>query len=145
MSTLDRAICIAAQAHANQFDKAGAPYVLHVLRVMLKMDTNEERIAAVLHDVVEDTSWTIGDLRVEGFSEPVLQAVDGLTRRPGEDYESFIRRAKKTAIGRRVKRADLEDNSDLGRLPHPTARDHERIDKYRRALALLDESQPVDD
>lgn len=139
MSTLERAISIAAAAHAGQSDKSGAPYILHALRVMLKMSTPDEQIAGVLHDVVEDTPWTIDSLREEGFSETVLSAIEGLTRRPDEDYEAFVRRAARDPISRRVKRADLEDNSDLQRLPHPTERDYERLEKYRRALAILSE------
>lgn len=139
MSTLERAIGIAAEAHAGQSDKAGAPYILHPLRVMMKMSTVEERIAAVLHDVVEDTPWTVESLRDEGFSETVLKALASVTRMPDEDYEAFVRRAGQDPIGRRVKQADLEDNSDLDRLPNPTARDYERLEKYRRALATLSE------
>ncbi|MDB4990338.1 MAG: pyrophosphokinae [Myxococcaceae bacterium] len=142
MSTLERAISIAATAHTGQLDKAGLPYILHPLRMMLKMKGNEERIAAVLHDVVEDTPWTLQSLRAEGFSEPIIQAVDSLTHRADEDYESFVRRAARDAIAARVKRADLEDNSDLSRLPNPSARDLERLEKYKRALQVLDALVP---
>jgi hypothetical protein len=129
---------IAAVAHEGQVDKGGAPYLLHVLRVMLKMETHEERMAAALHDVVEDSRWTLERLRGDGFSEAVLHAVDSLTRRPGEYYESFIRRAACCPIARRVKRADLEDNSDLSRIPEPSQEDFERLEKYMRALIVLD-------
>lgn len=84
MSTLERAIVIASLAHAKQADKAGAPYILHPLRVMLSVRGEEERIAAVLHDVVEDTPWTLEALREQGFSDAVVSAVDALTRRPSE-------------------------------------------------------------
>ncbi len=137
MSTLERAIVIAAEGHAGQLDKAGNPYVLHPLRVMLRLDTNEERIAGVLHDVVEDCGWTIDDLREEGFSAAVLRAVEAVTKREGERYDHFVARAAADPIGRRVKLADLEDNSDLGRISNPTAKDHARIEKYQRAIRTI--------
>lgn len=137
MSTLERALAIAIQAHAGQLDKAGALYILHPLRVMLQMDTNEERIVAVLHDVVEDSDWSLERLRAEGFSEPVLLATDSVTSRVGEPYDAFVLRAGRNPIGRRVKLANLHDNCDLRRIATPTDRDHARIEKYRRAIELL--------
>jgi len=137
MSTLERAIAIAAEAHAGMVDKAGAPYILHPLRVMLRVNDDRARIAAVLHDIVEDTDWTIERLRAEGFDEEVLAAIDALTRREGEDYFDFCRRAAQNPIARIVKRADLEDNLDLSRIPNPTPKDLERVERYRRALELL--------
>ena len=141
MSTLERAIEIAANGHAGQVDKAGAPYILHPLRVMLGLKTNEERIVAVLHDVAEDVpGWTFERLRQEGFSEEVIAALDSVTKRAEEeeDYDAFVRRAAANPIGRRVKMADLRDNCDLSRIAEPTAKDHERIAKYRRAIAWLE-------
>jgi (p)ppGpp synthase/HD superfamily hydrolase len=137
MSTLERAIALAAKAHEGQVDKAGAPYVLHPLRMMMRLTTADERIAAVLHDVVEDTDWTLDRLRAEGFSETIVAAVEALTRRPDEDYETFVRRAAANPIGRRVKLADLQDNSDLARIAHPTEKDYERLERYRRAIAMI--------
>ena len=93
MSTLERAIRIAAEAHAGQTDKAGAPYILHPLRVMMSVEGDDARIAAVLHDLVEDTPWTFEDLRTEGFSDAVIAALESLTRREGEVYLDFCRRA----------------------------------------------------
>jgi (p)ppGpp synthase/HD superfamily hydrolase len=138
MSTLERAIAIAAEAHAGQVDKAGAPYVLHPLRMMLRVSSNEERIVAVLHDVCEDCpGWDFDRLRREGFSERIIAALDSVTKRDGEDYEAFVRRAAADPVGRAVKLADLNDNSDLTRIAEPAPRDFERIEKYRRAIALI--------
>lgn len=138
MSTLERAIEIAARAHTGQPDKAGAPYILHPLRVMLRMNTNDERIVAVLHDVVEDSHhWSLELLRAEGFSEQVVRAIDSVTHRDNETYEEFVLRAGLDPVGRRVKLADLEDNCDLGRIAAPTEEDHARIDRYRRAIEQL--------
>ena len=142
MSTLERAITIAAQAHAGQADKAGAPYILHPLRVMLRMNTDEERMVAVLHDVIEDSDWTLDRLRAEGFPEAVLTGIESMTRNPEETYEEYVLRAGRNAIGRRVKLADLEDNSDLSRIAQPTEKDRARIEKYRRAIALLQGTVP---
>jgi hypothetical protein len=137
MSTLERAIAIAAAAHAGQVDKAGRPYILHSLRVMLALDTTDDQIVGVLHDVIEDTDVTIDGLRAEGFSEVVLAALASVTNREGEDYPAFVLRAAANPIGRRVKLADLRDNSDLSRIAHPTQKDHERLARYRAAIDAI--------
>jgi (p)ppGpp synthase/HD superfamily hydrolase len=138
VSTLERAIAIAAEAHAGQVDKAGAPYVLHPLRMMLRMSSIDERIVAVLHDVCEDCpGWTFDRLRREGFSDRIIDALDSVTKRAGEEYEDFVRRAAANPIGRCVKLADLIDNSDLSRIAAPSERDVQRIEKYRRAIDLI--------
>ncbi len=139
MSTLERAIAIAATAHEGQVDKAGAPYVLHPLRMMLRLSNTDERITAVLHDVVEDCGVSLETLRTEGFSERVVEAIDAVTRRPEESYDAFVLRAASNPIGRRVKLVDLQDNSDLSRIASPTTHDYERVEKYRRAIQALEE------
>lgn len=137
MSTLERAIAIAATAHEGQADKAGAPYIFHPLRVMMRVATIEGRIVAVLHDVVEDSAITFDDLEKEGFSVAVLEALRSVTRRSEESYEEFVLRAAANPIGRRVKLADLEDNCDLSRISAPKELDHARVEKYRRAIAAI--------
>jgi (p)ppGpp synthase/HD superfamily hydrolase len=130
MSTLERAIAIAAEAHAGQRDKAGFPYVLHALRVMLNVASEEERIVAALHDVVEDCpAWNFERLRGEGFSPRVIAALESVTKRDREDYEAFVRRAASNPIGRAVKLADLRENCDLSRIADPSERDRERLRK----------------
>lgn len=138
MSTLERAIAIAAEAHAGDTDKAGEPYIYHPLRVMRSCETLEERMVAVLHDVVEDSDWTLDWLREEGFSEAVVSGVDALTRRDGEEYLDFVARAREHPIGRVVKGADVLDNLDIRRIADPKPRDYERLVRYVRALAVLD-------
>ncbi|ATE77202.1 MULTISPECIES: HD domain-containing protein [Pseudomonas] len=135
--SLERAIAIAATAHEGQVDKGGAPYILHPLKVMLRVNTLEERIVAVLHDVVEDCGVSLDDLRKEGFSETVLTAIASVTKVPGESYEAFVERAAQNPIGRVVKLADLEENSDLSRIAQPSWEDLERVEKYRRAMGVL--------
>ena len=137
MSTLERAIVIAAEAHAGMVDKAGQPYILHPLRVMLRLSTLDERVVGVLHDVLEDTKVTRGELRAAGFGEPVIEALDSVTKREGEDYDAFVRRAAGNPVGRRVKLADLVDNSDRDRLPNPTSEDEARFAKYERAMEMI--------
>ena len=138
MSTLERAIAIAAEGHAGVKDKAGAPYILHPLRMMLSLSSPDERIVAILHDVCEDCpGWTSDRLRAEGFPDRIIAALDSVTKREGESYENFVGRAAANSIGRRVKLADLADNCDLSRIATPTEDDHQRIKKYRRAVKLL--------
>jgi (p)ppGpp synthase/HD superfamily hydrolase len=137
MSTLERAIEIAASAHAGQVDKAGEPYILHPLRVMLRLDTQSERMVAVLHDVVEDTNVTLEQLTAEGFPEEVVNAVAALTKLPGESRLEAAARAAANPISRRVKLADNAENMDLSRIPNPTEKDHERLSEYEAVRRLL--------
>lgn len=130
---LEKAIRISITAHQGQVDKAGTPYILHPLRVMLACKTNEEQICAVLHDVIEDTSMTLEDLSKEGFSEHILNTIDALTRRSYETYGQFIERIMQDPIACKVKLADLADNMDLTRIANPTEKDYKRVEKYRRA------------
>jgi (p)ppGpp synthase/HD superfamily hydrolase len=139
MNTVEHAIALAARAHEGQLDKAGVPYIFHPIRVMLRMTTDDERIAAVLHDVVEDSGWTLDSLAAEGFNRIVIDAVDALTKRPGEDYEAFVLRASVNAIARKVKLADLADNSDPARSADHTETGRARLEKYRRAAEVLRE------
>lgn len=144
---LARAIEIAVQAHSGQTDKVGAPYILHPLRVMQSLASEEERIVGVLHDVVEDCPhWTMDRLRSEGFSDHVLAALASVTKiSEDEDYTVFIARCANDPIGCRVKRADLMDNLDVRRLPTVTEKDARRLNKYLQALAQLDAEKATED
>jgi (p)ppGpp synthase/HD superfamily hydrolase len=141
MATLERAIALACEAHAGQVDKAGEAYILHPLRLMLAVQGESARIAAVLHDVVEDSSTTLDDLRAAGFAPEVVAAVAALTKREGEDYLDFVRRASANPIARVVKRADLLDNLNLDRISAPTEKDRARIQRYQAALKVLDAAE----
>ena len=136
---MERAITISAEAHAGQKDHAGAPYILHPIRLMIQMDSESAMMAAVLHDVVENSVWTLDDLRKEGFSNEVLNAVDSLTHRDkeGEDYWDYIQRTKSDPIAIKVKLADLEDNLNPDRLNEVTEKDEKRFDRYRKAQEML--------
>ena len=135
--TFDQAMMIAIKAHAGQTDKIGDPYIFHPLRIMLRMNTKVERIVAILHDVVEDSPITLADLRRAGCPDKVLKAVDCLTRREGERYEEYVRRAAGDRLARIIKIADLEDNMEL-RLKHGLAgKDKARMARYRKAYLAL--------
>jgi len=107
---LTAAIILAAESHRGQVDKAGHPYILHVLSVMEGCHTIEMKIVAALHDIVEDTPVTLEELREFGFTEEIVEAVDAVTRRKGEEYMDFIDRAAKNKLGRLVKYYDVVDH-----------------------------------
>ena len=111
MSCLEKSIEIASQAHRTQVTSDGNPYILHPLRMMLTLQHPDDRIVAVLHDVIEKAdTWSIERLRLEGFSDSILNAIDALTRRKDEEYFELIQRACENSIARTVKIADLVDH-----------------------------------
>ncbi|PPR26532.1 MAG: hypothetical protein CFH34_00922 [Alphaproteobacteria bacterium MarineAlpha9_Bin4] len=136
---LQRAIEIALEAHKGALDKGGNPYILHPLRLMLQMDSEEEMIVAILHDVVEDSEkWSFDKLHKEGFSKKIINSLRSVTKEnENEDYEKFIDRSVKDKIGRKVKIADISDNLDISRLKEVTDKDILRINKYKKALEKL--------
>ena len=155
MSTLQTAIKIAVTAHEEQTDKGGSPYILHPLRVMMALRTEEEMIVGVLHDVIEDCSdhgYTWDVLRREGFSDEVLTALASVTKTQEEEkeikslegearvnaYLNVVERAKNNPIGRRVKRADIFDNLNVNRIGTLTEKDLARLNQYKRAIEFLD-------
>lgn len=131
------AVSLAARVHGHQTDKGGAAYILHPLRVASSVPPGNARIAAILHDVVEDGEVTTTELRSQ-FGPTVADAVDALTRRDEETYEAFIERCSVNSLAVVVKLADLADNMDLSRLPGPpTPADKVRLEKYARARQSL--------
>jgi len=143
MPTLEDAIALAVEAHRGQKDKVGEPYILHPSRVMFPLGWDAPvaaRMAAVLHDVVEDTKVKLPDLRKLGYSEEVLAAVELLSRRPEDSYEQFIERVLPNRVARMVKRADLEDNMELRRLPGVAGKDLDRLARYRAAWTRIVEA-----
>ena len=136
---LQRAIEIALEAHKGALDKGGNPYILHPLRLMLQMDSEEEMIVAILHDVVEDSEkWSFDKLQSEGFSKKIINSLKSITKEnENEDYEKFIDRSIRDKIGRKVKIADISDNLDISRLKEVTDKDILRINKYKKALEKL--------
>lgn len=138
MSTLERAIEIATQAHEGQVDKAGNAYIGHPLRVMAMGKNEQEKIAGVLHDIVEDTPWTFEMLEAEGFAPEIIAALKCVTKiSENEDYDDFIERVKKNPLAVAVKINDLTDNMDIRRLPYLSDKDVKRLKKYLKAYKKL--------
>ena len=135
---LNKAIQIATIAHQGQTDKVGMPYIDHPLRVMAMGQTEEERIVGVLHDVVEDSDWTLEQLAAEGFSIEVIEALRCVTKlSEDEPYDLFISRIKKNPLAVKVKLNDLSDNMDIRRLAYISDKDVKRLKKYLRAYKQL--------
>jgi len=134
---LEDAIAHAARAHRGQVDKGGQPYILHVLRVMLRQTEETARIVAVLHDVLEDTPETLDGLSAAGYSEQICAALDCLTRREGEPYEEMIERVAANRLARQVKLADLADNLDIDRPVPPGSAADKRHARYIAAHTRL--------
>ncbi len=141
--TLEKAISLAVDGHRGKEDKAGSPYILHPLRVMFKMDTEDKMVAAVMHDLIEDTETSLDDLREYGFSTGIIEAIDSVTRRDGEGYEEFIDRAGLHPMGADIKLADLQDNMDMSRIGFIGDRDINRLKKYHRAMARIKELEVI--
>lgn len=137
MSTVFKAMTIAKEAHAGQYDKAGMEYYDHPLRVMKMCKTETEKIVGILHDVVEDSEWTFEMLENAGFSAEIIDALKCLTKESDEDYDHYISRIKTNKLATRVKLNDLRDNMDVNRLNKITDADIERIVKYMRAYKEL--------
>ncbi|MEA3207606.1 MAG: hypothetical protein QOE70_663 [Chthoniobacter sp.] len=137
MMLLERALQIAVTAHAGQTSKDGSPYILHPLRLMAEMDSDDERIVAILHDVIEDSNLTLADLEGEGFASEVLEAIRLLTHEKSVPYEEHVRRIEPHPLARKVKLADLRDNADLRRMTGDEERDSGRLKKYLRGWMIL--------
>lgn len=141
MTLLERAIVIALESHQGQTDKAGKAYILHPLRVMLAMKVEEEMIVAVLHDAVEDSNVTLEDLKSQGFPGEIIDAIACIAKKSGEPYFDYIQRIRNNSLASRVKIADLLDNMNLQRIPNPKQDDFDRVEKYKKALAILQDEE----
>ncbi|MEX2804182.1 HD domain-containing protein [Streptococcus sp. H31] len=128
---------IAKKAHSGQVDKAGVEYIRHPETVASLVDKDNEKAVAYLHDVIEDTSCSLSDLRRAGFPDEVVTAVDLISKKKGQSYQDYLNNVKTNPLARAVKLADLKHNSDLSRLPYVTSRDRERSKKYKEAIAFL--------
>ncbi|WP_308721962.1 HD domain-containing protein [Paenibacillus polysaccharolyticus] len=135
---IESAISLALQAHKGQLDKGGQPYILHPLAVMNRVESMEEKIVAVLHDVIEDSEVTLEELRGLGFSEEILTAIQLLTRSTEDSYEEFIEKTTTNRTARNVKIADIKENMNISRIMNPTEEDYNRLEKYRKALERLE-------
>ena len=136
-SQSEKAYKIAKKAHLGQVDKAGEDYIKHPEKVASFVKTDEEKAVAYLHDVIEDTELTLEDLHEYNFSKEVSEAVDIITKKRGEDYQSYLNSVKNNKLARAVKLADLRHNSDLTRLAKVTEKDIKRKEKYQKAIDFL--------
>jgi len=138
VGTIEKAIELAAREHAGDTDKAGEPYVFHPLRLMFSVSKPFEKMAAVLHDVVEDTQISLVDLNSMGFPQEVIDAVEALTKRDGEGRMEAAKRAAENKIALVVKLADVTDNMDLNRIDDPTEKDFDRLKEYVQVKRFLE-------
>lgn len=136
---LGKAIALASKAFENTKDKGGQPYILHCLRVMDNLHTEDEelKIIAILHDVLEDTEITADDLRFMGFKNRVVSALELLTHVDNLSYDDYIKAISFNADATKVKLADLKDNSDITRLKGLSKKDFDRMEKYHRSFIYL--------
>lgn len=128
---------IAYNAHLNQVDKSGMPYIFHPIYIAERMDDEESTIVALLHDTIEDSDLTICDLKMEGFSESVIKALECLTHDKNIQYEEYIQRIKDNPLAKKVKKVDLEHNSLLERLEIVDESVMNRLKKYEKAKEML--------
>ena len=132
-----RAILFAFDAHRGQYDKSGLPYITHPLHVAESMETEDECVVALLHDVLEDTDITIEDLTRIGISDRQIAALKLLCHDDSVPYLEYVQAIRGDQIARKVKLADLHHNSDLTRLSVITTQDIERVEKYKQAIEIL--------
>lgn len=131
---LGKVLVLATSAHAGQFDRGGKPYILHPLKVMhyLKTDDEELQCIALLHDVVEDTATSYEDLKQIGCTDRILAAVKALTKVSGQGYDEYKQSVFANKDAMRVKLCDLRHNTDIRRLKGVTQKDVERVAKYHQ-------------
>lgn len=141
MSTLEKAIALAATQHAGQLDKGGQPYILHPLRLMLQFSNPTLQIIAVLHDILEDTATTAEDLKALGFSAEIIQSIQALTKQTGESRLEAAKRTTLNPLATQVKYVDVLDNMNLSRINNPTARDFARLEEYKEVLEILKQAK----
>ena len=133
-----KAVLIAYNAHKDQSDKGGYPYIMHPIHIAEQMETEDETIAALLHDVIEDTDIGFDYLKKEGFSDTVINCLKILTKDPNEDYMDYIRKIKKTGgIALKIKKADMAHNMIAERISKKIQSDESRMEKYRAAFDIL--------
>lgn len=134
-----KALKLCFEAHKAQLDKSGIPYVFHPFHLAEQMKDESTTIVALLHDVIEDTEYTFNDLIAMGFDGAIIDAIELMTHEEGVPYMDYVEKIKSNPIAREVKLADLRHNSDLSRLDAPTEKDKMRVEKYRKAIVLLEE------
>ncbi|MCL2178491.1 MAG: HD domain-containing protein [Proteobacteria bacterium] len=131
---------IATKAHEGQLDKGGNPYIEHPIAVADSLERIEHKIIALLHDVLEDTALTKDDLKNDGFPDNIIESICVLTKKDSVSYEKYLFHIKSDPDACHVKIADIKHNMEIRRIAHPTENDHVRMEKYKKALAFLEET-----
>jgi len=134
------ALKLCFEAHKDQTDKSGLPYVFHPFHLAEQMPDEKTTVVALLHDVIEDTDYTLDDMKNMGFSDDILSAIALMTHDDGVPYMEYVALIKKNPIAKMVKLADLRHNSDMSRLDKVTTHDRERAEKYKKAIEFLESS-----
>ena len=137
MKFAKEALAFAVEAHKGQKDKGKKPYIYHPIYVAEHVEGDIAKSVAYLHDVVEDTKYTLEDLRNAGFSDEIVDAVDVLTKREGMPYEKYIEKVAKNPLATTVKLADLEHNSQISRIENPNKKDLKRCEMYHKMIGKL--------
>lgn len=133
-----KAMKLAYEAHLGQVDKAGVPYIFHPIHLAEQMKDEDTTVVALLHDVVEDTKYTLKDLKDMGFTEKQVEAVSFMTHDKSEPYLNYVKRVKTNPTAKTVKIEDLKHNSDITRVKNPTSKDYDRLEKkYKPAMKIL--------
>lgn len=135
-----KALKLSFEAHKNQVDKSGMPYVFHPFHLAEQMKDEQTTIVALLHDVFEDTDYSLDDLSLMGFGDKIIEAISLMTYDKNIPYMDYVVQISKNQIAKAVKLADLKHNSDLTRLDAVTDKDLKRMEKYKKAIALLENS-----
>lgn len=137
LECVSKALRLATTAHKGQTDKGGTDYIKHPIAVAECFDDEEGQIVALLHDTIEDTEITVENLRAEGFSDAILNAICCLTKKKDESRDDYLQRVAENSLATKVKIADLAHNSDLSRITFPTEKDFARVEKYTKEVAFL--------
>lgn len=133
-----KALRLCFDAHRDQMDKSGSPYVFHPFHLAEQMDTEETTVVALLHDVVEDSDYTLEDLKEMGYPASIIDALTLMTHDPSVPYMEYVKAISTNPIASKVKMADLQHNSDLTRLDKIDAKALARVEKYAAAIKLLE-------
>ena len=136
-----KALSLCFDAHKGQVDKSGLPYVFHPFHLAMEMTDELSTVVALLHDVIEDSDYTLQDLENMGFPPAVLEAISLMTHQEGVPYMEYVANIKTNPLARVVKMADLRHNSNIARVDNPTEKDYARVEKYRQAMALLEQAE----
>jgi len=137
---INKALNLMYEAHKGQKDKGNIPYVFHPYHIAEQMNTEDEIIVALLHDVIEDTNITLEDIKSYGFNNNILEALKVITHDKNINYIDYINKISKNKLATKIKIRDLKHNIDISRIPNPTEEDYNRVNQYKKALEILNKN-----